>query len=269
MLRPMKSGLCLFAVTLALAGSVLAEPSDYKFYAFQNGLGFGTPEEEAKFLKEIGYDGLSQSKMTGEALAEQIAVFEKHGLSVLSAYLDGSEKPVDPGLFKALAANHGIVELYVRKMTPTTVEAVRETAATAAKMDIKVALYPHHGFAVEKTADAMELIRKVDHPNLGMMFNLCHFLKNEDPETLEKVIKDAGAKLFSVSISGAETGGTDWSKLIMPLGSGDFAVERVLKALEAINYTGPVTLQCYAIKGDKKENLKASFDAWGKLNPAK
>lgn len=32
-----------------------------------------------------------------------------------------------------------------------------------------------------------------------------------------------------------------------------------------MNFKGPATLQCFAIKGDKKENLKKSMAAWRKL----
>ncbi|MFK7849507.1 MAG: sugar phosphate isomerase/epimerase family protein [Akkermansiaceae bacterium] len=253
-------------ILLGSMGQLSAQGNARSFYAFQNGLGFGSEEEQAIFLKKAGYHGVSQSKKTGEALQKQIDVYQKHGLSVLSVYLDASEKPVKPELFSPLAKAKGMVELTVRKSTPNTVEAVRETAESAEKLGIKVALYPHHGFVVATTNDAMELIRKVDHPNLGVMFNLCHFLKNEDPKTLEEAIGKIGPKLYNVSISGADTGGKDWGALIKPLGEGDFPVSRVLSALDEIKYTGPVTLQCYAVKGDKKENLANSFEAWKKLN---
>jgi len=231
-------------------------------YAFQNGLGFGTVDEEVTFLKEAGYAGLSQSKETGDDLAKQIAAYENQGLSVLSVYLDASKEAVAADLVRPLASKGGLIELTVKEMTPDTKEAVRKTAEMAASLGIRVALYPHHGFGIATTSDAMEMIEKVDHPNLGMMFNLCHFLKNEHPADLEQALADAGPKLFAVSVSGADTEGKDWSTLIQPLGEGDFPMEKLLSALQKSGFNGPIALQCYGLKGDKKNNLLSSMTAW-------
>ena len=35
--------------------------------------------------------------------------------------------------------------------------------------------------------------------------------------------------------------------------------------IQALGFDGPVGLQCYAIKGDVRENLKRSKQAWDKL----
>ena len=150
-------------------------------------------------------------------------------------------------------------------ITPQLVEAVRQTAEMASKLNIRVALYPHVGNGVETMPQAMDLIRKVDHPNLGVMFNLCHFLRSEKPEDLEKAIEAAGDRLFAVSTNGADIGkGKGWDKLIQPLDKGNFPQTRLLKVLQKVNFKGPVGLQCYAVKGDKRENLKNSIAAWKK-----
>ena len=47
-----------------------------KFYAFENGVSFGSAEGNANTLKELGYDGVSQAHTGGEKLAQQVAVFE-------------------------------------------------------------------------------------------------------------------------------------------------------------------------------------------------
>ena len=108
----------------------------------------------------------------------------------------------------------------------------------------------------------MNLIKKVNHPNLGVMFNLCHFLKNEDPKTLETTLEKTGSKLFAVSTCGADLGGGSWNQLIQPLDKGDFPQERLFRALNSLKFSGPVGLQCYAIKGDKHDNLQKSMAAW-------
>ncbi len=249
---------------MPLAADETGEP-ERPLYAFENGLGFGLPKDEAQFLKGRGYAGVSQVKATGAKLAELVSVHEAAGLRVLSVYLDASERPLDPALVKPLADRGAMIELTVRKFTPTTVGAVRKTCEMAAEMNIRVALYPHFGFGIATMPQAMDLISKVDHPNLGVMFNLCHYLKSENPDDLESTIGKAGDRLFAVSVSGADMDGKDWNSLIQTLNSGTFPQRRLLTALDKAGFDGPVALQCYNVKGDKRENLTKSMAAWAKL----
>ena len=255
----------LFALTCSAAAKDTSKTFAPKFYAFHNGVGFGSLENEAETLKELGYDGISQVKQGGQKLAERIAVYDKFGLKVLSIYLHVNDKPIAADVIKPFKNRGAMVELTVRKMTPTTVKAVRATAEMSAKMKIRVALYPHHGNAVATMPQAMDLIAKVDHPNLGVMFNLCHFLKNEKAEDLEKILEKAGPRLFGVSTCGADIGGKNWGDLIKPLDQGNFPQKRLLIQLKKMKFAGPVGLQCYGVKGDKKTNLKNSIAAWKKV----
>ena len=241
------------------------KPFSPDFFAFQNGLGFGSHSKEAKILRKMGYDGVSQVKQTGRSLARLVEDYEKKGARVLSVYLDAAKAPINAGLIKPLENCNAMVELTIREMTPDTIANVRQITETAAALNIKVALYPHHGFAVATMSQAMDMIKKVNHPNLGVMFNLCHFLKSEDPATLESTLLKAGDRLFAVSTSGAVEGCKDWSCLIMPLNKGSFPQKRLFQALKKIDFNGPVGLQCYGIKGDKRDNLESSIKAWKEL----
>ncbi len=257
------------AVLFTAAGAAQAEdakPAPFKpaFYAFQNGVSFGSPENEAKTLKELGYDGINQVKHGGAKLAAKLAAYDKVGLKVLSIYLNVRDKPIAAAVVKPFENRGAMIELTVNRMTPTTVEAVRQTAEMAAKMKIRVALYPHHGNAVATMAQAMDLIKKVDNPNLGVMFNLCHFLMGEKSETMEAVLTKAGDRLFAVSTAGANLGGRRWGDLIKPLDQGNFPQKRLFGALKKLGFKGPVGLQCYAVRGDKRTNLKNSMAAWKK-----
>lgn len=218
-----------------------------KFYAFQNGVSFGSESDNAQTLKTLGFDGVSQVNHGGARLKEQI---EKTGLEVLSIYLNVTDTPIEAKVVEPLANRKAMIELTVGPITPQLVEAVRETAEMAGKLNIQVALYPHVGNGVETMPQAMDLIAKVDHPNLGVMFNLCHFLKREKHEDLEKVIENAGDRLLAVSTNGADQDGKGWDRLIMPLDQGSFSQARLLKALKKAGFKGPVGLQCYAVKGD-------------------
>jgi hypothetical protein len=259
----MNSALRIVAGLFALSpfAAIAADPAPPALYVFENGLGFGTDAEEAAFLKAAGYAGVSQVH-GGDSLAEKVAAYEKEGLRVLSVYRDVAGKGLDADDLRPLADKGGLIELTVRKLTPETPARIREICLVAEGLGMRVALYPHHGNGVATIPQAMELISKVDCPELGVMFNLCHFLKSENPADLEKTIAAAGNKLFAVSVNGADTDGKDWATLIRPLGEGDFPVGKLLGALRKNDFSGPVGLQCYGVKGDKKENLSASIAAW-------
>ncbi len=196
----------------------------------------------------------------------------------VGACVDSGKPAYDPALAKAIAQLKGrptIIWLTVTGGTPSStalddraVAIVREVADMAAKSNLRVALYPHVGFYVARIEDALRLSKKAGRKNLGVTFNLCHFLKLDDEKNLERRLNDAAPHLFLVSINGADQGSTTqmgWDRLIQTLDRGTFPVQRVLKALDQCGYTGPVGLQCYAIPGDRRENLRRSMAAWQKL----
>ena len=235
-----------------------------EFYAFHNGMPAMTYEEEAEMLNELGYVGISQVHGDGEQLAQRVEAYKKKSLKVLSVYLGATETPISPDLVKSLA-NGGMIELTVNTINPKVVESIRQTAEMASKLQIRVALYPHYGNAVATIPQAIELVEKVGHSNLGIMFNLCHFLKSEKVSDLESVLEKASSHLFAVSTCGADLDGKTWGTLIQTLDQGTFPQKRLFIALKKLNFEGPVSLQCYALKGYKRSNLKISIHAWGAI----
>jgi sugar phosphate isomerase/epimerase len=136
---------------------------------------------------------------------------------------------------------------------------------------VKIALYPHTGFWLERVEDAIRLAGKVDDPAVGVTFNLCHWLKVEgsqrDPAP---VLRMAQPRLMFVTINGADTGDTKtmgWERLIRPLGEGSYDVGAFLRSLRATGYEGPVGFQGYGIQGDAPMVLKKTMAAWRELQP--
>ncbi len=235
-------------------------PFEPPLFVFQNGVDFGSFEQEAETLRALGYDGLGSVKLP--SLAERLAAYDAAHVRIFSIYVSLGDEGI-PGAIELLAGRDALVELTVRRPRgPQTVRAVQEVADLAAAAGLRVALYPHAGFTVQYIPDALELIEQVKRPNLGLMFNLCHFLKGEHPEDLEGTIERAAAHVFAASTCGADTQGQSWGELIRPLDSGTFDQQRLLGALERIGFRGAVGLQCYAVKGDKRENLRRSMVAW-------
>jgi len=251
---------------------------DNPFFPLINGVAdaeHDTPEKMAAMLAELGYDGIGPSGVDG--IPAMIDAMESKGLKVhaqyVGAFVDGEKQPFDPGLPKAIAAmkGHGThVWLWLRskKHRPSSdsgdaeaVKVVRQVADIAEMAGVKVTLYPHVGFYVATIDDAVRVAKKVDRPNVGVSFNLCHWLKAQGPGGMQEKLRLAHPYLFILQVNGADNDG-DWDRLIQPLGQGEFDVYNLLKTVKHMGFDGPVALQCYAVKGDKKENLRRSMEAW-------
>ncbi len=135
----------------------------------------------------------------------------------------------------------------------------------AAKNGLRVAIYPHTNCHTDTTDTALRLAKAAAKPNVGVAFNVCHFLKQNDEADLEKTPREAAPMLTIVSINDADSGDTrkmNWNKLIQPLGEGTFDNGKLLKLLDKLGYKGPIALQCYGIKQPAKEHLAQSMKAW-------
>ena len=142
-----------------------------------------------------------------------------------------------------------------------SVKVIREVADLAAQSGLKVALYPHYGIHIATIEDALRIREKVARPNLGIVFNLCHWLRSGDEANLAIRLKQAAPHTLLVSINGADHQG-DWDRLIQTLDRGEFDVRAFLKQFAAAGYRGPIGLQCYNVKGDREANLVRSIQAW-------
>ena len=248
-------------------------------YAFQNGVHFKTVKERVQVLKELGYDGIGSAKLAQSdlSLPERLKAYEQAGLKIFSFYIGGKLSPEGhtfqseiPQAIRQLKGHDTILELYIQgsKKNNTDEQAiafVREIADLAEKSSLRVVLYPHAGFYIDTLSDAIRVARKCQRNNVGVMFNLCHFLKVEPKVNLKATLLEAKDLLWQVSTSGAETGGTNWGQLIQTIDRGNFDQKTLFQILAEIGFSGNVGFQCYAIRGNSRENLKRSMDAWKKL----
>jgi len=239
-----------------------------------------TAKQQVEMLKELGYDGIGCT--AGKEVAEMLKELDKSGLRLFAVYLganiDADQPKYGPELkeaIKVLKGRNAVLWLFVlsKKHKPSSpqgdaraVEVIREIADIAAEAGLRVSLYPHHRFWVERVEDAVRVARKVDRKNVGVTFNLCHWLMVDDEKNMKSLIKSAMPYMFLVSINGADSGGKDWKQLIQTLDRGTFDMFKFLKTLEDAGYNGPIGLQGYGIGGDAHENLKRSMSKWRQLS---
>lgn len=142
---------------------------------------------------------------------------------------------------------------------------IRAAADLAAQHDMQVVLYPHHGFYAPTVADVVRLAGKAARPNVGVAFNLCHFLKGEPGSDWMSALKLAGDHLMAVTITGADIDGADWTTLIQPLDQGDFPLRELLAYLKQSGFAGTLGIQDYGVLGEPLETLSRSHHTYQKL----
>ncbi len=256
-----------------------AKTETWPVYAFQNGVHFKTAQERVKVLKELGYDGIGSARVRDALpLQQRLKLYDEAGLKLFSFYVGGRLGPKGHSYgkeisqaIKDLKGRDTILELFVQgsKKSNTDDQAVafvREIADQAKGSGLRIVLYPHAGFYVDSLGDAVRVARKCERENVGVMFNLCHYLKVEPKTDLKAALTEAKPLLWQVSTCGAEKGGNSWGQLIQTLDRGSYDQAALFQMLRELGFQGNVGFQCYAIRGDSRDNLKRSIGAWDKLS---
>ncbi|MGQ9649473.1 MAG: sugar phosphate isomerase/epimerase family protein [Phycisphaerae bacterium] len=232
-------------------------------------------DSQVRMLKELGYAGWGSSAK--ENVPEMLKALDAHGLKMFAIYVvtnvDPDQPKYDPNVREAIASLRGrdtFVWLCIlgTRLTPASQEGdkravaiIDEIAEMAEQAGVRVALYPHVNFYLARVEDAVRLVGKVRHRNVGVTFNLCHWLKTDRQKDPDAVLRLARPHLVLVTINGADFEG-EWDRLIQPLGRGEFDVYGLLKMLRKMGYDGPIGFQGYGIKGDVHQNLKETMNAW-------
>lgn len=290
----MRIRFCGMSVSVIMAAAVGAQPPN-EFFAMDTAMvkNLGTPlvRADVETLAALGYRGVAPIAADPAAweylVGKLIPLLDENKLKLYAVYssarLDRGASVIDPGIKQNLAALKGrgtVVWLPVTShdFTPSdpagdamAVAAVREVADAAASYGLSVSLYPHFGNLIGRVEDAMRIADKAGRANVGVTFNLCHWLRTDGPDSLERVLRLAMPRLSLVTINGADRHGKDWGQLIQPLDRGDFDIDQLLAELKRLGYGGPIGLQGYDVANhlriEPAENLRRSMTAWRKLTP--
>jgi len=239
-------------------------------------------EEQAPMLKELGYDGVGHIWL--DRVAERLKSLDDVGLRLfqitMTVELAPDKAPFDPRFHEVLTLVKGRdvqFALLVEGLKPSdpagdprAVEILRQMSDLARDSGAQLLLYPHLNSWVERIEDAVRVADKVDRPNVGVMFNLCHWLRVDKQRDYQRLLRMALPRLWAVSINGADSFDDQpgWDRYIQPLDRGDFDLAGFLHTLRELGYTGPIGLQCYGIGGDTREHLARSMTAWRRMNTA-
>ena len=238
-------------------------------------------KEQAEMLKDLGYDGVGHIWLDG--VADRLKTLDEAGLKLyqitMQVEVAPGKTPYDAAKLKdvlALVKGRHVQFLVLTGGVKSSdasgdahaVDVLREMSDLARDSGSQILLYPHQGSWIERIEDAVRVADKVDRPNVGVMFNLCHWLRVDKSRDYRPLLKQAMPRLWAVSINGADEKDDNpgWDHYIQPLDKGSFDVGAFLKTLKELGYKGPIGLQCYGIGGDAREHLARSMTAWRKLS---
>jgi len=275
-------------LALCLAASpLIASPPPNPFFAMDT-IARGGPEQVVPLLKELGYAGLG-----GQAGDNKMAeAMEAAGLRFFNGYITlsfDSEKPVLDehlrGVIDRMSGHDATLWIALQKVAKSgaalsrtapegdaiALSKLTEIADYAKSHGVPIALYPHTGSWIETVEDALRVANKLNRDDVGVTFNLCHWLKVEgaDRDPLP-VLKSALPRLRFVTINGADTGDTKamgWDRLIQPLGSGTYDLAAFMSKLRVAGYKGPIGFQGFGIHQNPRAVLEQTMNAWNHLLP--
>ena len=250
--------------------------AERKFFVFDNGLqDVRSSEDQAKLLKKLGYDGICTRP--AKCTPKLLAAFDKHKVTVAISYvtLGANSKTIPANIVTHIESLKGRETMIWLALTDANapdknaVSVIRQVCKLAKANGLETVLYPHVNFRTDTIARTEHLRKLADCPGLGISFNLCHFLAQNDPGKLDETLRSIAQNLKLVLLSGAnrlDAPKPDWSQLILPLGEGNFDMHRVFQTLKEIAYDGPVALQCYQVPGPAATHLSKSMNAWRGYN---
>src|ERR1022692_2153278 len=185
-------GLTLLLGAALLTPAVASEPSTSKTNAFfpfcidTRDAKKRNLEQQAAMLKELGYDGVGHLWLNN--IPERLKALDDAGLKLfqitMTVDITPGKQAYDPKFKEVmpLLKGRGVQFLLLMNgMKPSdpagdarAVEIVREIAELASTAGAQVLLYPHSNMWLEREEDCVRVAEKVDRPNVGVMFNLCH-----------------------------------------------------------------------------------------------
>lgn len=243
-------------------------------------------------IAELGYSGVGPAPLDSAGwehfLQHVIPWCKELKLDVPAVYstlrVTRSGFELDPGILRnigALASMRSILWLQVngeglapsaKEADTQVVEGVRQAAAMASDKGCSVSLYPHYGTIIQTIPDAVRLVTKVSRSNVGLTFNLCHWLRGEPNASLPSTLQIAGPHLQIATVCGAKRGGSDWKELIQPLDQGDFDLTELLTELDRTYFRGLIGLQGYDVAKNfnitPQAGLSRSMAGWRRISAA-
>ena len=240
------------------------------------------PEERAVML-----DGLGLHKFAYDWRAEHLPTFDeeldaldKHGIELTAVWFP-TTLDADATFLLDRIANRGLTpQLWVTgggepSRTPeeqaariaSEADRIRPIAEAASKVGCEVALYNHGGWFGEPE-NQLEIIKALDLPNVGLVYNLHHGHSHLDrfPALLEQM----KPYLLALNLNGMDRDGEAKGRKILVIGQGE-EDRQLLKVIKESGWTGPIGILDHIPEADSEAQLRANLRgcnrSWIKASP--
>jgi len=229
-----------------------------------------TPEQRAQMLDELGIRKLAYDYRAEHvpSFDEEISTMKKHGIEFTAWWfptvLNDEAKhilslikkhQIHPQLWVMGGGDPAMNEEQTKAFVESEVKRIREIAMAAQDAGCKVALY-NHGAWFGTPENQVRLIKAIDMPNVGIVYNLHH--AHDQLDRLPSILKTIQPYLIAINLNGMQTDGERLGKKILPIGQGDRDQE-VIRLIGKTGFQGPVGILNHTDLDAKvrlKENLE-------------
>lgn len=245
---------------------------------------YNTFDKQVELVKNAGYDAIEINQL--ESFDGMKAALDKYNFKCAFFYVkigldDAAVDKRLQGYIARLKGTNTIITPYIignpklykpsgHNADTIVINRIRQVADWAKEAGLQVAIYPHYNMYVEREDLALNLVKLIDRKNVGLSFNLCHWLATTteaERAELKPLLKELLPYLKMITISGANDVVSQqknpWDDYILPLGSGTFDTYALLKyMIRDLKYKNPIGVQCYNIKGDKPMLVQHTIAVW-------
>jgi sugar phosphate isomerase/epimerase len=224
-------------------------------------------EEQISTIKNLGFQGFALTsdqrphEFTLEMVTQQLGSPGMYTPVTVGSYPEGAvETLAAVGGWIWLAVSHPGYQNSDEAGDAEALELIHRVADECVEAGLPgVALYPHVGIWKERVSDAIRLAQKANRPEVRIVFNQYHFMRENNPNLIE-TLSAAAPYLQAVTLNGSDEPAT-----IVPLGEGNYDPSPILEQLVLQEFKGHVGLQGYSIAGDIPAKLAAAKQEWDRL----
>lgn len=209
------------------------------------------PEERAAMLEKLGckhlaYDYRAEHVPTFD---QEVEALRRHGVALDAWWFPGEMNDEARHILKVCRRHDIHPQLWVtgagepvktpeaqRAQVKAEAARLRPIAEAAAAVGCKVGLY-NHGAWFGEPENQIAIIRELDLPNVGIVYNLHHGHAHVDrlPDLMQQMLPH----LLAVNLNGMTRDGDQHGKKILPLAAGDLDLQ-LLEIIHASDYRGPI-----------------------------
>jgi sugar phosphate isomerase/epimerase len=224
------------------------------------------PQERAAMLAELGfskfaYDWRAEHLPTFE---EELRVLREHNIQLAAVWFPAELNAEARTLLDALRRQGVETQLWVMLTDSQLGEADKVSAAVkllrpivdaAAEQGCFVGLYNHGGWAGEPE-NLVAIVRAIDEPNVGIVYNLHH--GHDHVDRFAAALELMKPHLLAINLNGMDRNGERLGRKILPLGQGELDLE-LMRAIVASGYTGPIGILGHT-QDDARDRLADNLD---------